>query len=110
MSFDVVLFGILGLVGLLFLLLWTATDHKAAAKNFNLLWALPTHLVAVVAFIRQPQWLRKYFLIVAVLTGLLLISWFFLPQKMNTNLIPLVLAILARATAQYLVRKERARL
>ncbi|HYG03367.1 MAG TPA: DUF4105 domain-containing protein, partial [Chryseosolibacter sp.] len=56
--FDVILFSVLGSVGLLLLLLWVATDHRAAAKNFNLLWAIPTHLIASVAFIRQPQWLK----------------------------------------------------
>ncbi|HWA35387.1 MAG TPA: DUF4105 domain-containing protein, partial [Cyclobacteriaceae bacterium] len=42
--FDVIVFGVVGLIGILLLILWTATDHAAAAKNFNLLWALPTHV------------------------------------------------------------------
>ena len=71
----------LGLLGVLLLLLWTLTNHHAAARNMNLLWALPTHLIAVIAFIRQPRWLRIYFLVVAVLTALLLVFWVALPQK-----------------------------
>lgn len=103
--FDGILFGILGLLGISLLLLWTATSHQSAAKNFNLLWALPTHLIAVIAFIRQPKWLEKYFLMVAILSGLLLIAWPVIPQKLHYALIPLVLAIGIRSYTQYQIRK-----
>jgi hypothetical protein len=104
--FDITLFSIVGLVGLLLLLLWIATDHRAAAKNFNLLWALPTHIIAVFAFIRQPKWLRYYFGAVVVLEILLLISWPFLPQKLHYALIPLVMAIALRAFIQFRLRRR----
>ena len=104
MAFDAVLFSILGLLGIALLLLWTITSHHAAAKNFNLLWALPTHIVAVFAFIRQPAWLRTYFLAVVVLTGVLLITWPVLPQKLHYSLIPLVVAIGVRSFTQYKLR------
>lgn len=103
--FDTALFTLLGLLGAVFLLLWTATNHKAAAQNFNLLWALPTHLIAVVAFIRQPAWLSRYFLVVLVITGLLLLSWPLLPQKLHYSLIPFVIAIGLRAYTQYRIRR-----
>ncbi len=105
MYFDGILFGVLGFLGVLLLLLWTATNHQAAAKNFNLLWALPTHMIAVVAFVRQPKWLKKYFLITAVLAALLIISWPLLPQKLHYSLVPFVLAIGIRSWAQYRIRK-----
>ncbi len=104
MFFDATLFAVLGLLGLVFTLLWTATNHQAAAQNFNLMWALPTHLVAVVAFLRQPAWLRKYFLVVLIITGLLLLSWPLLPQKLHYALVPFVVAIGLRAYAQYRIR------
>lgn len=103
---DVILFTVLGILGLLLLLLWVATDHKAAAKNLNLLWAMPTHLIAVIAFIRNPKWLEKYFLVVAITSALLLVNWPFLPQKLHYALIPLVMAIGLRAFTQYLIRKQ----
>lgn len=103
---DVVLFTVLGLLGLLFLLLWVATDHRAAARNMNLLWALPTHLVAVIAFIKKPKWLEKYFFAVAILSVLLLLTWPFLPQKMHYALIPLVMGIGLRAYIQHRIRKQ----
>jgi hypothetical protein len=103
--FDGLLFGVLGFLGVCLVLLWTATSHDATAKNFNILWALPTHLIAVIAFIRQPKWLKKYFLMVAILSGLLLIAWPVIPQKLHYALIPLVLAIGIRSYMQYRIRK-----
>lgn len=102
--FDAFLFGLVGLVGILLFLLWVATDHKAAANNFNLLWALPTHLIAVIAFYKSPKWLKQYFLIIAVICALTLILWLVLPQKLNYFLIPLVIALCLRAVAQYRLR------
>jgi hypothetical protein len=103
--FDRFLFTVLGLLGICLLLLWIATSHQAAAKNFNLLWALPTHLIAVVALRRKGQWLKKYFLGVTVLCVLLLLTWAVLPQKLHYSLIPFVMAIGFRAFTQYKVRK-----
>ena len=106
MRFDAALFGITGVVGILLLLLWVATSHQASARNMNLLWALPTHLVAVIAFYRQPRWLARYFLVVVALSLLLLISWSFLPQKLHYSLIPLVAAMGVRAFIQVRIRQQ----
>ena len=105
MYFDNIVFSILGVLGICLLLLWTATSHQAAAKNFNLLWALPTHLIAVIALGRQRRWLEKYFLMVTVIIVLLLATWPLLPQKLNYSLVPLVIAIGLRAFTQYRIRK-----
>jgi hypothetical protein len=102
--FDAILFGVTGALGFLLLFLWVATDHAAAAKNMNLLWALPTNLIAAIAFVRSPKWLEKYFLIVSIVLALLLLTWAILPQELHRFLIPLVLAVLARAFAQYRLR------
>jgi len=97
--FDVTLFGVVGLVGFLFFLLWTVTDHQAAARNMNLLWAMPTHLVAAFLLIKRhpPVWLNKYFLFVTIISVLLLISWAWLPQLMLSALIPLVIGLGVRS-------------
>jgi hypothetical protein len=96
---DISLFGVIGLIGLLFFLLWTATDHQAAARNMNLLWALPTHLIlAILLFRKHPSaWLKYYFLAVILISALLLISWAWLPQLMLNALIPLVLGLSLRS-------------
>jgi hypothetical protein len=104
--YDAIVFTVVGLLGLVLFLLWIATDHKAAAKNFNLLWALPTHLIAVIAFLKQPKWLKKYFLVITVICVLLLVGWPLLPQQLNYSLIPVVIALGARSFVQYSLRKE----
>jgi len=104
--FDLFLFGLTGLIGLLLLLLWFFTDHKAASYNFNLLWALPTNIVAVVAFTQKKRWLINYFLAVFLLQAIVLLFWWALPQQLHTSLIPVVLTLLLRALLQYALRKR----
>jgi len=104
--FDLILFGLTGVIGVLLLLLWFVTDHKAAAYNFNLLWALPTHLIALVAFAGKKRWLINYFLGVFLLEVLVLFFWWALPQQLNTALIPVVITLLLRALLQYALRKQ----
>lgn len=106
MWFDVILFGTAGALGLLLLVLWVGTDHAAAARNFNLLWALPLHLVAVIAFVKQPTWLKNYFLATAVILVLLIITWQVLPQRINYALIPVIAALLLRSFTQYRLRQQ----
>jgi heme/copper-type cytochrome/quinol oxidase subunit 4 len=103
---DIILFTLVGFLGFLLFLLWIATDHKAAARNLNLLWALPTHLIAIMAMIRNPKWLMHYFLVTAIIALIVLAGWPFLPQKLHFSLIPLVMALGVRAFTQYIIRKE----
>ncbi len=96
--FDALLFGSVGLIGLLLLLLWAATDHKAAARNFNLLWALPTHLIFLFWLWKnnKPNWVVLYFRVVSLLQLAVLLLWFILPQQLNVFLIPLVILLMIR--------------
>lgn len=102
---DVIFFSVSGLIGLLLFVLWVATDHKAAAHNFNLLWALPTNLFAIYLVLGKPQKLaKKYFGIVTILTLLLLLSWPILPQQLNVFLYPVVFALGIRYALNYKLR------
>lgn len=94
---DVVLFDCTGLIGWLLLLLWVATDHQAAARNMNLLWAMPLHVVAVPLLWWRPTVAQKYFKAIAVLNIIVLLTWAWLPQALNVFLIPVVLALTVRA-------------
>lgn len=102
--FDVTLFGVTGLIGILLTFLWFFTNHAAAAKNFNLLWAFPFHFVAAVALFRSPKWLTKYFLFATLLAVVTLLGWPLWPQTLHYALIPLVAALGLRAFAQYYFR------
>lgn len=85
--FDWISCTITELIGTAILIAWIVYDHWAMAFNLNLLWALPTNLFVIV----MPNRLRKrYFLLAALITVALLISWAWLPQKLNPAVIPLV--------------------
>ena len=104
--FDMFLFGAAGLIGILLVLLWFFTNHKAAAMNFNLLWAFPVHFVAAIAMRRRRKWLTRYFLYTGILIALTLVSWPILPQKLHYALIPLVAIIGFRAFTQFYLRRR----
>jgi hypothetical protein len=103
--FDALLFGVLGSVGFLLFCLWFFTDHKAAAVNFNLLWALPTHLFLAVAIFTQPKWLHNYLAVTGVILCVTLLTWLVLPQQLNAFLLPLVVAILIRCWTNWKLAK-----
>lgn len=94
---DTVLFLLLGLAGLLLLFMWFGTDHRVTQNNYNLLWALPTHVVVAFVLHRGKSWVATYFRVVFWLTAVLLALWAFLPQEMNNGLIPLIILILLRS-------------
>jgi hypothetical protein len=97
--FDVLLFSMVGWVGILLLILWVATDHQAAARNLNLLWAFPLHAIAAVLLIRKKssEFLIKYFQMTATLLGSTLLFWWLLPQQLNVFLIPIIIALAIRS-------------
>lgn len=109
---DIVLFSVVGLIGWLLFLLWVATDHNAAAVNFNLLWALPLHFPLALFLLKKsiPTWLGYYFLAAAVIALLTIVTWAILPQNLHNAFIPFTLLLLVRATRVYhFSRNERAK-
>lgn len=95
--FDFIFFFILGVAGLLLLFMWFGTDHKVCANNYNLLWALPANVVAAFFVHSKKHWVKKYFMIVSLVSFLLLLIWFFLPQQMNNSLLPVLSLIILRS-------------
>ncbi|MFX8824846.1 hypothetical protein ABTM64_20025, partial [Acinetobacter baumannii] len=61
-----------GFIGILLLFMWFGSDHKAFGWNYNLLWALPTNIVAAFFVWKNPKWLKNYFIVTGTLYGLLL--------------------------------------
>jgi len=99
--FDFMLFFFIGSIGLLLFLLWFATDHYAAANNFNLLWAIPTHLVVAFGLLRKQtkHWVNWYIAFLVPLSLFLIIFWKIIPQDLNEGFIPIVFLILVRSIA-----------
>lgn len=99
-GFDGLFFFVTGLLGVIFILMWTATDHSMTKQNFNLLWAWPVHIIAAFFVSSKKAWVKKYFAFTAAGLALVLLAWFFLPQQLNNNLIPLVLLLLYRSAVK----------
>ena len=93
---DSFLLYLTGLLGVLLIFMWWGTDHRMTKDNYNLLWALPTNLIAVLFLWRNPPWLKNYFYIAFAVTAVTLIGWFWLPQELNISLGPFVLLMLYR--------------
>ncbi|HMG82463.1 MAG TPA: DUF4105 domain-containing protein [Ferruginibacter sp.] len=98
--FDGLLFFITGLFGIIFILMWTCTDHVLCRDNYNLLWAWPTHMLVTFFVGSKKDLVKKYFALTAIFLGLLLLVWYFLPQQLNTSLIPVILLLIYRSTAR----------
>lgn len=49
-----------GLLGILMLVMWLGTDHRACSNNYNILWAIPINVI--IAFIAHKKrfWLKIY--------------------------------------------------
>ena len=80
-----------GLLGVLILIMWFATDHQTCAQNFNLLWALPTNLLFL---FRKKQY--KYalvaivFLLLSFVLHLLHVQCLLLPEMIPVFLLLLI--------------------
>lgn len=96
-GFDGILFFSTGLLGIILIFMWTSTDHSMTKDNFNLLWAWPTHFVTSFFVSSKKSWVKKYFAFTAAALAIVLLAWFFLPQHMNTGLIPFVLLLIYRS-------------
>ena len=97
-NLDGLIFFITGLMGILILIMWFATDHIMCSNNFNLLWAWPTHTFAAFYVNSKKAWVKNYFKLTAFVNLVLLVLWFFLPQHMNISFIPLVMIFIFRST------------
>ena len=98
---DGLLFFLAGLLGVILLLMWFFTDHSMTKNNYNLLWALPPHLVISFLISSKKRAVKKYFLFTGILMAMVLAAWLFLPQQMNNSLIPIVLLIMYRSAMRY---------
>jgi hypothetical protein len=96
---DYLLFAYNGLIGIVLLLLWFATDHTSTADNWNVFWAWPTS-VLILPFLRNPEKriaLKWYFLVFAGIMALVLAAWPWIPQDLHEANIPLILALAVRS-------------
>lgn len=97
---DKVVYLCTGLVGLLLVFMWIGTDHQSTARNLNLIWAFPLHLVFIFKISNLPHWLKVYAKIYAVFVIGLIGFAQMMPGMIANALFPL-LAALAYKTWMY---------
>ena len=95
---DITLFSITGIIGILMLLLWFATDHGATAQNYNLLWASALNVFMMGQLFRKKisPWFIKYLKFLVIMLCLLMLHWSIGVQVFAITLIPLLIALLLR--------------
>ena len=95
---DVSVYSITGIIGVLLLLLWFATDHSTTHNNYNLLWAVPLSLFFVMAIAKKnpKPWLKRYVFFQILTLTLLCLHWITGVQVFTFVLIPLLVALIIR--------------
>jgi len=95
--FDITFFLILGFLGVLLVVLWAIRVDDVCRNNFNLLWALPTHLPIAFVMLTNKTWVKKYFRVVLFLTAATAAGWWIIPQQFNAAVVPILAIILVRS-------------
>ena len=98
--FDRIFFLLLGIMGLVIITLWTIRVDTVCRNNYNLLWALPSHLFIAFALQRKAKWVRVYFRITFFLALLIVLCWWLIPQQLNWAVAPILGLILVRSYQQ----------
>lgn len=98
--FDIPLFTLIGLIGLLILFLWFFSLHDVTDYNLNLLWAWPVHVfLAPLLYKRVAQVgiVSGYLIISALCCIIILAGWYVWPQNLHAAVIPLLLLLSIRS-------------
>lgn len=95
---DILLFSITGLIGILILLLWFATDHTGTNQNYNLLWACALNILVIGQLLRKQvsNWFTKYLKFLLILLCLLTLHWLIGVQIFAIGLTPFLIALFIR--------------
>jgi hypothetical protein len=96
--FDRALFSLIGLVGWLLLCLWLFTDHQAAARNMNLLWAIPFYFPTMLFLTKKGNGFTLFVMRFSfVIQIICLAGWFFWPQDLHPGIMGLSALLLWRS-------------
>ncbi len=93
---DTLLFSVTGLIGIILLLLWFATDHSATANNFNILWAFAPNLMFAFLLNKNAKLSKFYAFTLLILLDIMVLLWIFKVQVFHYSLIPLTLGLYVR--------------
>lgn len=95
---DIALFGLTGIIGVVILLLWFATNHSATAQNYNVLWAFPLNIIVIAQLFKKQikKWFRSYIKFLIIMLCLMTLHWLIGVQVFAIGLIPLIISLFIR--------------
>jgi hypothetical protein len=95
---DIILFGTTGIIGVVLLLLWFATDHSATAQNYNVLWAVPLNIIVIGQLFKKTvrNWFKSYLKFLIIMLCLLTLHWTIGVQIFTVGIVPLIIALIIR--------------
>ena len=104
--FDVIIFGITGIAGLLFLVIWVWSLHRVMAGNINILWANPLNLIflfVLLSGLKHTRWLRY----TVILLFVIIISYIPIIFIVNHNFypVPLLMDIILLTRLGFIFKK-----
>jgi hypothetical protein len=96
---DFIVFFVIGIIGFILFFMWFFTNHTAVVKNWNLLWAMPTHLIFAFFVFKKTKsnFLKYYFMVTGLLAFLVIPFWAILPQRFDIAFVPLILMVSLRS-------------
>ncbi len=102
-GFDVVFFGILGILGSVIFFLWVYSEIPSTKWNWNLLWAFPGHLLLVYGLLSKSlrPWVGKYLLFALIMADAAVVFWILGWQSFHPSLIPILLILILRTNYLY---------
>jgi hypothetical protein len=93
---DAVIFSLTGIVGIVILLLWFATDHSTTVQNFNILWAFAPNLFFAFVIAKNQKISNYYMITLLGLLDIMVLLWIFKVQMFHFAMIPVLIALYAR--------------
>lgn len=95
---DIILFSFTGIIGMLIVLLWFATDHTGTHQNYNLLWAFVLNLFMIPQILKKKtnNWFVKYLKLLVIFFCLMTLHWLIGVQVFAIGLIPFFIALFIR--------------
>ena len=91
--FDRLLFGIIGLIGVLIIFLWLFSSYPSTKWNWNILWSAPALSAFIFSFTDSKRLSGSYrvcLVLYAAILLLFLLSWSFIPQQIPSAILPLL--------------------
>jgi hypothetical protein len=93
---DAAIFATTGMIGIMLLLLWFATDHSATVNNFNVLWAFAPNLIFLFLMNKNARMSYFYVFTLLMLLDIMVLMWIFKVQVFHYSLIALVVGLYVR--------------